>query len=547
VPGELVEYVLKLVEYLLKLLKLLPAPPKVAGAATLLPPLIGVAQLGWRYVKETSSEQRKKALREKIVGLQQFLQAIPETDLSEEQTRAYQDARRERSLALSRLAGFAPVVAQGPAALPAPVQQRSWIRRAFLLYAPSPPAVWILHGLFYFCLTELAAMLIALAAELAAHRAGEAVAILPAAAMFGVPLLVFWGLAADSDRSVARSRNTLQRWLLLYRPERRGRWVWHVLFYIALVALISLTSVMTDLVQSRSYLEALWAPAFWLLLVLGIRKAAVRRPQPAHGRSRVERWLLLYAPRRRWAWLLHFVFWAGVLATAGILIFLFSEGRGEEPITLQRAWEFCIGLIFMAICWNLATDLEQRTEGPPGALRRALLLFAPDRGALWIWHVLFYFSVLEVGEGVVELATGEMSGQLVSATGEVLLTNPAGLLAAPVYFLLLAAVSRALALRREPWGAGMAGWIQWLGPGRLPRRWFQRLGYLVGAAVFYAAAFLFPLLALNAVDSLRTHDAAYLWKLLLPVAAAGMAGRWTAHRLQAEAGSPPQLETAGFD
>src|SRR5436309_2628606 len=112
-PQGLFEFALGLLEHTSKFLKVLPVPPKIAAAVSLLPPLIGAAQVSWRFLQDLSSEHKKKMLREKILGLQSFLKSFPEAALSEEQTQATQDARRDQAQAISLLARLASSVSEG--------------------------------------------------------------------------------------------------------------------------------------------------------------------------------------------------------------------------------------------------------------------------------------------------------------------------------------------------------------------------------------------------------------------------------------------------
>jgi hypothetical protein len=531
----LFEFILKLLEQASKLLKSLPLPPKVAAVVSLLPPLIGVAQVSWKFLQDLSGEHKKKVLRERVLGLQNFLKSFSEAELSDEQTRATQDARREQAEAIGELARLAPPVAEGTSATQEAIRKRNWIRNTLLLYSPKPRAVWILHGLFYFFLLELLALMSVLAGAAATGSLETAGEIVPAVAVFAVPVLVFWGLASDLDRSGAHGRGPLQRWLLLYVPERRWRWLWHVLFYISLLAVVSVLGLLPEAIRSKD-VDVLSAVAVWLLLALIFRKVAVRQDRNERKLGRLQRWLLLYAPRRRWVWLLHILFWAEVLAIAVISISLLQEALGTRSVTPTDAVMLLYCLTALFIFWGLASDVEQARQGPPEVLRRVFLLYMPDRRLLWTLHILFYLSVLTAVAGLVDVTTGQFAVRVVSTTtGEEILTTPAVVIVSVLYFVLIALVSRTLAVGLEPWGTKMPPWITWFWLGHLPRGWLRRSGFLLATLVFCASAVLWPLLVLDAVDDLRTHEGWRAFMIPLSVVGLGLAGRWVARRLQAKA------------
>ncbi len=354
--DQLVEYVLKSVEYLSKLLRILPLPASAAAAVSLVPPLVGAAQLVWKLLRERTSEHKKKVLQERVVGLREFLESFPENGLSGEETQACLEARMERSGAIRELARLVLAVAGRAGASAEAILQRSCIQKSFLLYAPRPRGVWVLHVLFYFCLVELVGILSVLGLMIATGKAETARGMMAAVGIFTVPVLVFWGLAADLDRSTVPTRNALQRWLLLYAPDRRGRWLWHVLFYVGLVALVSVLGL---LLQGETGPEVLLSAGVWLSLLVVFRRAAVRE-----RRSRIERWLLLYAPRRRWVWLLHAFFWVfliGAVASLGMLLVAVARGEAGAFHPLPTV---CFVLISTLILWGLASDSEQERAGP---------------------------------------------------------------------------------------------------------------------------------------------------------------------------------------
>lgn len=525
-PEGLLEILLKLLGHLLSILKLLPIPPKVAGTVSLLPPLIGAAQVSWKFVQNLSGEHKKKVLRERILGLQNFLKSLSETELTDKQTQATQDARRERDEAMGELARLA--VTESTAAVTEPSRKRNWVRRTLLLYAPKPRAIWILHALFYFFSLEFIAILLVAVADAATGTLETAADMIPALAVFLTPVLLCWGLASDLDRSGVRERNLLQRWLLLYAPQRRLRWVWHVLFYLSLMALGSLLMLLPEAIQSKDVPDTLFAIAMYLLVALLFRGAAVRPDRNERKFGLLSHWLLLYAPRKRWVWILHVLFWTYVIAVAALSAEIVQAVLGKQSVSLMDAATVFYAVITMFIFWGLASDLEQDRQGPPGALRRAFLLYVPDRGLLWILHILFYLTVVGAVIGLGDVATGHV--QVVSTT-----TGEADLLLdleGPVYLLLLAFVSRTLAVGLEPWAATMPGWVMWFWLGGQPRGWLRRLGFLLSALAFYASVALWPPLVFGVIDDLRTHERWTAFVIPPSVVVVGLVCRWVARRLQ---------------
>ena len=74
--SQIIELILKLLGPMLKLLSGLPVPPRIAGVISVLPPLIGAAQVGWKFILNSSQEHKKRRLREQVMHLNDFLKFI---------------------------------------------------------------------------------------------------------------------------------------------------------------------------------------------------------------------------------------------------------------------------------------------------------------------------------------------------------------------------------------------------------------------------------------------------------------------------------------
>jgi hypothetical protein len=389
----------------------------------------------------------------------------------------------------------------------------------------------VLHALFYFFVIQLLGMLFVLLLSILTGNRGTVGGFVPAVGLCLVLVHIFWGLAADSDRSVARSRNLLQRFLLLHRPSHRARWVWHVFFYIALLALVAMAPIVLEEIRTKSTAEALLGTPFWVILLVASRAAAVRGERDGRTLGRAARWLLFYSPRYRWATLLHVLFWVCLVGTASILALGVS---GHEFLSVEYLFELFFFLTGTVILWGMASDLEQeRQRASPQGIRRALLLFVPDRRALWILHVIFYGTILVAAESALEIATGQLSMRTISTdTGEVILSTSVVVVAPLIYMLLLMLVSQHFAICLEPWGRAIQSPWTWLWPGHLPKHGPRRVAFILSAGLFYTSAALGPLFILDGIDAVRSEDAMYLWTTVLPALIIGLTTHWLARRLR---------------
>ena len=285
--AQWVGYALEGVDYLSQLLGFLPLPTGIAGPISLAAPAAAAVQFAWKVLRESGREHRKRVLRERIVGLREFIDSLSVDQPSPDEARASRDARTEWATAIGQLAVLVPRTMH----VVQSAVTRHWLRQALLLYSPTPGAVWALHAVFYFCVMQVAAMVLVLLVQVVSGDWALVAELAPTVGLFGVPLLVSWGLAADLDRAAARPRNALQRLLLSYVPDHRWRWVWHVLFYVSLAASMSLLALVGDALDGDTT-GLLVGGGVWLVLLVLSRAMAVRNPV---SRSWWERWMLAYS------------------------------------------------------------------------------------------------------------------------------------------------------------------------------------------------------------------------------------------------------------
>ncbi len=101
-----------------------------------------------------------------------------------------------------------------------------------------------------------------------------------------------------------------------------------------------------------------------------------------------------------------------------------------------------------------------------------------------------------------------------------------------LYLALIALVSRDVAVGLEPWGRGIPRRTSWLWLRNQPRRWPRRLVFWLGALFFYASVLLIPVLAFDTFNAIRSGEGASALRVVLPLVGLGVAGRWSARRVQ---------------
>jgi hypothetical protein len=145
-----------------------------------------------------------------------------------------------------------------------------------------------------------------------------------------------------------------------------------------------------------------------LLAVRPTGSAEVALPPPQ--RSRWQRWFLLYAPARPWAWVLHIAFFiCAVFVAIGFVTML---GFLNDPDTVLG---MAIGFGFFALtglalrAWaalvdDVSTIPEEIARARRTRLQRWLVLYRPSSLSAIVVHVLFYTLILMLAFAIVGVA-----------------------------------------------------------------------------------------------------------------------------------------------
>jgi hypothetical protein len=132
--------------YQQEILRYLPAQ---ATAAAFIPIIL----LAFNKLSMRRSVHKQRELREKVVALNVFVGSMNQfPDVSEHHAACLQDALQQRGLILMQLASLTT----RKSGTSHPLLSGSGARRLFLLYAPSGPFAWALHGTFFFFLIAIA-------------------------------------------------------------------------------------------------------------------------------------------------------------------------------------------------------------------------------------------------------------------------------------------------------------------------------------------------------------------------------------------------------
>jgi len=396
--------------------------------------------------------------------------------------------------------------------------------------------VWILHGLFYFCLLELVPLACVIAVDVVRGPFADLGGLVAGLAVFALPAVVLWGLAKDLDRGSEGERNLLQRVLLLYAPREPVRWAGHALFYLSLLALLAVLMIVPDMIRQRE-ITGLESLGFWLFFLIVLRKT-VPKTDPATRRvNRIDSWLLLYAPRKGWAWVAHVMYWLLLMTgTASLLASLPLPGQFPTRLSIDSVAMLIFVLLLM---WSLASDVETGQRRPPGFLRRAFLFYIPARTWLWALHIVFYLAVLEVIGSANEVLTGQLRVVRIDTnTGAMKEVFPFLLLATVFYFALMAFVSRTLAAGWEPWAQGLPRWIRWFSAAEAPRGLSKRFSFYGCTIVFYATVVAWPYVLFETLNAMRDRNMFEL-EVTLPTVGVGLACRWIMGLLRAKTTASP--------
>jgi hypothetical protein len=136
--------------YYHEILRYLPAQ---ATAAAFIPIIL----LAFNKLTMRQTVHKQRELREKVIALNVFISSMNEfPDVSEHHSACLRDAVQQRGLILMQLASLTAQKSRASH----PLLSRSGARRLLLLYAPSGPFAWALHGIFFFFLIAIATGLI---------------------------------------------------------------------------------------------------------------------------------------------------------------------------------------------------------------------------------------------------------------------------------------------------------------------------------------------------------------------------------------------------
>lgn len=381
---------LQLFQFLTSLFHLVQSVAQWRDQKAFLGALIPVAQFGWKWWRERSHEYQKTKLREKVGDLQHFLVALenePGESPRTEKLRA--DTKAEREEAIVKLYKIA--CAAGLEAARVPNRLQRW----FLFYAPTGVASLVLHILFYLML-PVAVLIPVSIGMLIQDRDPETAYGLIGCAIFAAIFLMTRSVALAVDG--VGSPNRVERWLLLFRPDKSSGWIIRVLFYLSLVltsvALAGLFSTDAEPEQD-DYIgkAALIALGFIPPFLLRSLAAALER---ARGPNRIERWLLLYRPSRGVGWIVHTLFYIGLTATFMMLI-AFVAGTAKHGQDLAELGSALAGwLVILAVfrAWAVRFDPLARNSTVRRRFQNFFLLYAPAKRGVWTLHILFYVSLL---------------------------------------------------------------------------------------------------------------------------------------------------------
>ena len=209
---------------------------------------------------------------------------------------------------------------------------------------------------------------------------------------------------------------------------------------------------------------------------------------------------------------------------------------------LQTPRVLSFALAVMLVAWSWATDVRRRTPGtPPSWLRRAFLMYAPDRGSLGYLHLLFYLSFTGIAyilaSSVSTLLSGVSEG---NAPGTHAIFTPSWILT--VYLAFVALITRILACGLETWRNRLPGWIKWFWPGPLPQKWTRRIAFTFFLILLYTSTAYWPYLAINIGEEISQRKFDPLISLKLAFALIAPVARWAAHLVHSDL---PKAKAAG--
>jgi hypothetical protein len=373
---------LELFSFLSPLVRLVQSLSKGSWETALTGGLIPLVQFGWKWWHQRSVENQAERVREKVVSLHRFLEALKDDAEHAVAAKLLDDARGEREEAILKLSQLAAA-----RVLP-DTSERSLLQRWFLFYAPTGFVSLILHVLFYVSLTAIllmSALVVPIGLSDSATRLGAEIGF----GFWLVLVLAFRSVAVAVDTPGVPSR--LERWLLLYKPSHPTGWILRGLFYASLLFVLVLTAALVPIMKldndSGMMLLGFGVLAAVPLLLRSLIALLERTREP----NRFERWLLLYRPVQVTGWILRAVFYVSLIATSVVLTVMLGTTKGPDS-DLQGSLmglALCAGLAFFSR--GLTVALERTHE--PTRFERWFLLYRPTRRAGWILHGLFYLCI----------------------------------------------------------------------------------------------------------------------------------------------------------
>lgn len=297
-----------------------------------------------------------------------------------------------------------PAVTMKEAAAGAPPERTAWRRNAerfLLLYAPSHPATWIVHVLFYFGLLTLVVAPIMMARM---GEPGGAVAI--GGAYLGL-LAVLRAIAAAVEPGA--TTNAFRRWSLLYKAPRTGTTVLHVAFFLMLLITGAITVSLPPMIASQTsdLAKLMFVDVAVVLIVLTftIREiAAARDPLRPAGLERnwFARLFYIWRARRAAVWLPRLVWYvsAFLLLLVGPQIFAESDGNLRLAAVSENGGQISHAALLLAVaisCRGWVRSLETprlRALDPKSStrVRQFLPLSVPSKAIGWVPIAMFWVS-----------------------------------------------------------------------------------------------------------------------------------------------------------
>ena len=205
--------------------------------------------------------------------------------------------------------------------------------------------------------------------------------------------------------------------------------------------------------------------------------AAAAPSERSVSRRSVERFLLLYSPSHPATWIVHVLFYFGLLTLAVAPITMARMGEPGGAVAIAAAY-----LGILAVLRAIAATVEPGAT--TNAFRRWWLLYKAPRTGTTVLHVLFFLMLLLTGTVMVVLPP-----MIASQTSELATLV---LVDVVVVLIVLTFAIREIAAARDP-----------LRPAGLERNWFARLFYTwrprraavwLPRLLWYVAAFLLLLL-----------------------------------------------------